>query len=61
LIEFTVSYNLLIVTELVPVTPIVYFKTLSKVVIPKELSPGIVVELTTTASAKLIGTNSYPC
>ena len=41
-----------------PTTPKVFFNTLSNVVIPKDCSPGILVVFTTTASAKVIGTNS---
>jgi hypothetical protein len=43
---------------LVPTTPKVVFNTLSNVVIPKDFNPGILVAFTTTASAKVIGTNS---
>jgi len=41
-----------------PTTPKVFFNTLSNVVIPKDCNPGILVVFTTTASAKVIGTNS---
>nr|DAX09049.1 MAG TPA: hypothetical protein [Bacteriophage sp.] len=54
----TVVSNLSMSAELVPTTPIVTLKTLSKVVIPKEDNPTILEVLTTTASAKVIGTNS---
>jgi len=54
----TAVSNLSISVELVPTTPIVILKTLSKVVIPKEERPTILEVLTTTASAKVIGTNS---
>jgi hypothetical protein len=43
---------------LVPTIPKVVFNTLSNVVIPKDFNPGILVVFTTTASAKVIGTNS---
>nr|DAJ12916.1 MAG TPA: hypothetical protein [Bacteriophage sp.] len=41
-----------------PTIPKVVFNTLSNVVIPKDFNPGISVVFTTTASAKVIGTNS---
>jgi hypothetical protein len=58
LMVFTVFYRVAIFPELVPTTFNVVANTLSRVVMPKEESPGIVEVLTTTASAKVMGTNS---
>jgi hypothetical protein len=38
----------------------VLLNTLSKVVIPNPFNPGTLVVLTTTASERVIGTNSFP-
>nr|DAH12224.1 MAG TPA: hypothetical protein [Caudoviricetes sp.] len=58
LILYTVVFKVLISAALVPTTPIVVLKTLSRVVIPSDDSPGRFEVFTTTASAKVIGTNS---
>mgnify|MGYP001772764748 FL=1 len=47
-----------IFSALVPIKPRVFLNTLSKVVIPRLVKPGIVEVLTTTASERVIGTNS---
>nr|DAT29040.1 MAG TPA: hypothetical protein [Caudoviricetes sp.] len=60
-LSYLVSYKFLIFIELVPTTPVKLYKTRSSVVIFKELNPGRLLVLTTTASAKEIGTNSLPC
>jgi hypothetical protein len=44
--------------EFVPTKPRVLLRTLSKVVIPRLVKPGIDEVFTTTASASVIGTNS---
>ena len=44
----------------VPTIPNNVFKTLSRVVTPKDANPGTVAQLTTTASERVIGTKSEP-
>jgi hypothetical protein len=45
---------------LTPTIPNVDLNTLSNVVIPNDVNPGIFDVLTTTASDNVIGTNSVP-
>ena len=60
-LSYLVFYRFLIFIVLVPTTHTRLYNTLSRVVILKELNPGRLLVLTTTASAKEIGTNSLPC
>jgi hypothetical protein len=57
-ILFTVPCSSEIEAEFTPTTPNVVLNTLSRVVIPREDNPTILVVFTTTASERVIGTNS---
>ena len=60
LISSTNCSNYSMSPAFVPTIPNNVFKTLSRVVTPKDVNPGTVAQLTTTASERVIGTKSEP-